>query len=193
MNDLRERLIQAGFAIELEPAVYNLIYTTDNYFEDGLWPDPPLPGDESAGEGFVQLPSKLWISAATHSYYTDLMDRAQLSGYSNGFFHGVSLRTDEELGAEDLEFLTANGLIRTRIELLDSGLLLGALALADARFADSPDEESRRLVESYRKGEFDLGEFGIDAEEVSYAIILPDRILDAYDAPGEILQLGARG
>ena len=189
MTNLRERLIQAGFAVTLEPGAYNLIHTADNAVESGLWPRPSLPM-EDYGEGFVQLPSRIWISAETLDYYTELMDDAQVSGHSSGFYHGVSLRTDEELGEEDLNFLSANGLIRARIELPDQGLLVGALALADATYYQVATERNRELVEAYRNGEFSLRELGIDAEETSYALVLPDRVLDVYDAPGEILQLG---
>jgi len=186
MTNLRERLIQAGFAVTLEPGIYNLIYTADNYSEAGLWP----LSMEEYGEGFVQLPSCIWVSAETLDHYTELMNNAQVSGYSHGFYHGVSLRTDDELGEDDLTFLSTNGLIPARIELTNQGLLVGALALADATLYSDPSEQSRELIESYRNNEFSLRELGIDADKVSYAIVLPDRVIDAYDAPGEILQLG---
>jgi len=190
MTNLRERLIQAGFAVNLEPGTYNLIYTADNAVENGLWPSQFEP--ELEEEGRIALPNGEIIDLPSYNRYSELLDSAQLQGYSHGFHHGVALRTDEELGEQDLDFLQRHGLIGGRIELDSAALLVSPQALAEAtHYYQSPlSEEARELTEAYRNGEFSLRELGIDAEETSYALVLRDRVLDAYDAPGEILQLG---
>lgn len=188
MTNLRERLIQAGFAVELEPGTYNLIFTADNAVEDALWPSQFEP--ELEEEGRIALPDGEVIELSSYNHYSELLDSAQLHGYSHGFHHGVALRRDEEIGEEDLAFLRRHWLIVSRFELDSPGLLVGAAPLAEAAHYGSSTEVSRELVEAYRNGEFSLRELGIEAEETSYALVLADRVLDVYDAPGEILQLG---
>jgi len=175
---LANRLIEAGFALELQPGTYNLIYSLDNYAEDGVW-DATIEADG----WLVELPDGSTISAAIYARINELLSAPQISGHSNGFHHGVSLLTDAELGA-DLDLLRDRGLIRARLDFTAGGLLIGSAALADAlrdgRFADVA------VVRDYRDDLFSLSTFGFDAEVTSYAVVTPQgEVIDVYDTPGQ--------
>lgn len=176
---LANRLIDAGFAVELQPGTYNLILSLDNYFEDDTW-DADLTADDA---GLVELPDGSTLPVANYDRITSLLATPQISGISHGFRHGVSLRTDAELGA-DLDLLRDHDLIRARLDFTEGGLLIGSAALADAiyddRFADVD------VVRDYREDRFSLSTFGFDAEDTFYAVVTPDAgPVDVYDAPGQ--------
>lgn len=178
---LADRLIEAGFAIELQPGTYNLIYSLDNYLEDGIW-DADLEADAA---GSVELPGGSTISAEVYTRITEFPSTPQISGGSNGFRSGVSLLTDAGLG-NDLDFLRDRGLITARLDFSAGGLLIGAAALADAAYYDDGHFADVSVVRDYRDGLFSLSTFGFDGEETSYAVVTPQGdAIDVYDTPGQ--------
>jgi len=180
---LANRLIEAGFAIEIQPGTYNLIYSIDSYFEDGIW-EADLEADAA---GSVELPDGSTVSAELYARLTEFLSTPQISGLSNGFRSGVSLLTDAELG-DDLDFLRDRGLIPARLDFAAGGLLIGSVALADAAYYDDGRFADVAVVRDYRDGLFSLSTFGFDAEETSYAVVTPTgEVIDVYDAPGEIV------
>jgi len=179
MTNLRERLIQAGFAVELEPGSYNLINSMDNYLDDGVW-ELDLKAN---AEGFVTLPGGARMQFDSYNIITGLLCETQVSGTNNGFTHGASLLTDEEIG-EDLETLRELGIIRARLDLPSGGLLVGSAALADAAYYSGVDRSE--IAQDYRDGKFSLREFGFSGEDTFYAVVTPDRApIDVYEYPGD--------
>ena len=178
---LANRLIDAGFAVELQPGAYNLILSIDNYFEDEIW-DADLTADEA---GLVELPDGSTVPVADYDRITEILSNLQISGISHGFRHGVSLRTDAELG-DDLHSLRDRGLIRARLNFPEGGLLIGSAALADATHDENYADVA--VVCDYREDRFSLLIFGFDAEDTFYAVVTPNAgPIDVYDAPGEIV------
>ena len=178
---LAHRLINSGFALELQPGVYNLIYSLDNYREDETW-DSDLTAD---GAGLVELPHGSTVPITDYDRITALLETPQISAVSHGFRHGVSLRTDAELGA-DLDLLRAYNLIRTRLDFPEGGLLIGSAALADALY--DPNFADDEVIRDYREGRISLSTFGFNAEDTFYAVVTPDAgSIDVYDAPGEVV------
>jgi len=179
MTNLRERLIQAGFAVTLEPGTYNLINSLDNYTDDGVWPWDPTTNVA----GLVELPDGSEIPVADYDRITEILSNPQIFGTNNGFTHGVSLRTDEEIG-EDLETLRELGIIRARLDLPSGGLLVGSAALADAAYYSGANRSE--IAQDYRDGKFSLREFGFSGEDTFYAVVTPDRgPIDVYEHPGD--------
>lgn len=179
-NALANRLISAGFAVELLPGSYNLILSIDNLLENENWVTDLEPNTE----GFVELPNGSVVEYDLYTRITDRISVSQISGTNNGFTHGVSLLSDNEL-ADDLDFFRTHNLIHARIDLADGGLLIGSAALADAAYYES---SPRQIAADYRDDKFTLDVFGFDAEETSYVVVTPnDGPIDVYDAPGQIV------